>query len=200
MTDCSELLPDDERDRVRLLPDARRLPHSTGRWLAHHALRSAGSRSLCIGVGDNGEPLWPAGIVGSIAHTQELAIAAVASRGTHAGIGVDIELQDRAEPAVHPLLFTDREREIHRDRDLTLLFSAKEACYKLYRPIAGRYLDFLDVEIDDIDDRNGTLRVQPLGRQPMADLFRAVEAHFLQCEGHWIVAIVLPGSAQWATR
>lgn len=200
VTDCSDGLPDGERERVRVLPESRRHAHATGRLLAHHALRTVGATSPSIGVGSHGEPLWPTGIVGSISHTQELALAAVAPKATRAGIGVDIERIDRAEPDIHPLLFTDREREIHRDRDLTLLFSAKEACYKLYRPIAGRYLDFLDVEIDHIDDRSGTLRVHPCRWQPMTDLFRAAEAHFLRYEGHWIVAIVLPRSAHWAIR
>jgi len=200
VADRSALLPAGETERVRRLPVSRRLTHTSGRWLAHHALASIGCSCPSIGVGPQGEPDWPAGIVGSIAHTADLAIATVAPTATHVGIGVDIEQQNRAEPDTHPLLFTDREREIHRDRDLTLLFSAKEAFYKLYRPLAGRFLDFLDVEIDLVDDRTGTLRLRPIGTYPLMDILPQAQAHFLQFDGHWIVAIALPAATGWAWR
>lgn len=200
VADRSDLLPPGDKDRVFHLPTGRRLTHTTGRWLAHHALAAIGKSCPSIGAGPDGGPDWPEGVVGSIAHTRALAIAAVAPTESHIGIGVDIEQRDGAEPDTHPLLFSERERELHRDRDLTLLFSAKEACYKLYRPIAGRYLDFLDVEIDHIDDQTGTLRVRPVGVFPLMAILPQAQAHFLQFEGHWIVTIALPAVARWALR
>ena len=52
-----------------------------------------------------------------------------------------------------PKLLTGQERRNLRQIDPTLIFSAKEATYKLLYPLFGVYVDFLDVEISLIEKK-----------------------------------------------
>jgi 4'-phosphopantetheinyl transferase EntD len=87
--------PVNDGDRSRqALQQKRRTEHRMGREAAHAAivaLRGKEHAEAPIGRDRDGCPLWPAGIVGSIAHTNGLAVAAVASTATTAGLGIDVE-------------------------------------------------------------------------------------------------------------
>ncbi|MCB0358897.1 MAG: hypothetical protein KDD44_04655, partial [Bdellovibrionales bacterium] len=65
-----------------------------GRRAAHTALRRLrpSESPLPILRGDSGEPVWPDGFLGSIAHSESLAAAAVLEcREPVVGIGLDLE-------------------------------------------------------------------------------------------------------------
>ena len=88
-----------------------------------------------LGKKDDGGPLWPDGIAGSITHTEGYAAALVALAAGFAGLGIDAERAGRVTDDLWPRLFDAAEREqLSRLADAgemaALLFSAKEACHK----------------------------------------------------------------------
>src|SRR5688500_10573337 len=65
------LFPEEEKAVAGAL-ERRRREFALGRMHARRALGSLGYPDVCIGVRHDRAPLWPAGIVGSITHTQGL--------------------------------------------------------------------------------------------------------------------------------
>lgn len=98
----------------------------------------------------SGVPIWPAGIVGSLAHHDTVAAAAIAEKDTIGALGIDIEPNEPLPDGLIELVTTSRERSMY---DLRLLqqrdlFVLKEAVYKACFPLCNEILDFQDVEID----------------------------------------------------
>src|SRR5262245_21730777 len=60
------------------------------RTVARALLEQLGARSLAVVRGPARAPIWPEGIVGSLAHDAEIAIAAVGLRRDFLGIGIDV--------------------------------------------------------------------------------------------------------------
>jgi 4'-phosphopantetheinyl transferase EntD len=102
--------------------------------------------------GERGEPLWPAGVVGSLTHCDGYRGCAIARASEIASIGIDAEphaplpegvLSEIAGPEELSWL-REHKRDlpgVHWDR---LLFSAKESVYKAWFPLAKRWLGFED--------------------------------------------------------
>ncbi len=107
----------------------------------------------------SGAPVWPAGIIGSLAHDETFALAAAARRGRLVGLGVDIEPAEPLPEDVDDLILSDAERvETGGDRVAQrLVFVAKEAVYKAIHPLDGTWLDFPDIEIR-LAEKVATLR------------------------------------------
>ncbi len=136
-------------------------PAAAGDW-------SAGQGVGAVGGGAQGEPLWPAGVVGSISHSKTLAAAVVADAARCGGIGLDIEewADHAAAEAMPGLVVSVRElaylggfeREMARERLLTLVFSAKESFYKGAFGAVGRFFDFNAIELARLDLDAGSLR------------------------------------------
>lgn len=139
------------RERALLRPSAgekRRSEFCLGRWAAHEALRMLGADVDVVGRGAGGQPLWPVGITGSIAHGAGAAIALVARSHDTEGVGVDLE---RACPMPELEGYVPRPEERawletysprDRARELIALFSAKEAVFKAFYPRVGRFFGF----------------------------------------------------------
>jgi 4'-phosphopantetheinyl transferase EntD len=130
----------------------RRRDFALGRACARAALAGLGQGEAGIGTGEGGAPLWPAGMVGSITHTSGYAAALVAQAGDFSAIGVDAERVGGVTQDLWPRLFDAAEREYLMGLDeakrgtiATVIFSAKEACYKAWR-IKGA-LAFRDIHI-----------------------------------------------------
>jgi 4'-phosphopantetheinyl transferase EntD len=171
----------DELDRAPLYPEEaesvaravakRRAEYAAGRACARAALSALGHRPGPIPRdSDRGAPVWPAGFVGSITHTDGYRAAAVARTGDILTLGIDAEPHG---PLPHGVLdvvlatpdersaltdFTGKHPEIHWDR---LLFSAKETVYKAWHPFHRRMLGFTEAELlftrdpEDAGDLNG---------------------------------------------
>lgn len=113
-----------------------------------------------------GAPVLPAGVLASVSHKDELAIAiAQLDDGQGARLGVDVELFDdgsgratrRIDVSRH--ILTERELaevahidEEARRREILARFSFKEALYKALDPFVQRYVGFLEVEVRRNDD------------------------------------------------
>jgi 4'-phosphopantetheinyl transferase EntD len=134
-------------EKVRRQSGAARL---VARALAHRL----GHRNLALPTGLSRAPIWPRGLTGSLAHDDEIAVAAVALSGEFAGVGIDVEPAMPLPPDVTPSIATDTERARYSAAILNsrLLFVIKEAVYKAQFPVDGQQLDFTDVEVD-LDSR-----------------------------------------------
>ena len=136
-------------------------------------------------------PLWPRGIAGSITHSRALALALVGRRTDVAGIGVDLESEQRVtdELARRVLLKRERERAVEKDW-YTMLFAAKEAVYKAVNPLVGEYLGFADVEISASTD--GTYRAAMTRPGESKSAVEAGRGWFQRVERHWLCVFLVP--------
>jgi 4'-phosphopantetheinyl transferase EntD len=140
----------EEEIHVARAGEKRRRDFALGRTCARTALAGLGHGEAVIAKGDDGAPLWPDGITGSITHTQGYAAALVGESRNFAGIGIDAERAGGVTRDLWPRLFSRAEQAqiaVHSDPLLiaTLLFSAKEASYKAWA-LKGP-LAFRDIEI-----------------------------------------------------
>jgi 4'-phosphopantetheinyl transferase EntD len=205
-----ELFPQ-ERLALGRAVEKRRREFITARACAREALAQLGLPPSPIAAGERGEPLWPAGVVGSITHCAAFRACAVARAGELAGLGIDAEphlplpdgvLGQIARAEELPLLarLAREEPAVHWDR---LLFCAKESVYKVWFPLARCWLGFEDA----------VLSIDPAGRTFDARVLTSWPEHVLQSRsvvgarfpqvlrGRWLVrdglvlaAIALPAS------
>jgi enterobactin synthetase component D len=154
----------------------RRLSFVAGRLCAEHALRRLGMGGA-IGRGAGREPLWPAGVLGTITHTDATACALVApaARAGRAdvryGLGIDSQtiVDEAGLGAVLSVCCTPAERGPLLDgfaageRGLvgTIVFALKEAFYKAVHPTVGRFVDFDELEVRAIDLAAGVATLEP---------------------------------------
>lgn len=133
---------------------ARIAEFAAGRWCAQQALGALGVPVLPVPVGEHREPVWPAGVVGSITHSGAYRAAAVALTTALTTLGVDVEWGDSLLPAVADVALTPAERSRFTAGSslasaLQLaVFSAKESVFKAWFPRTYVWLDFADVTID----------------------------------------------------
>jgi len=157
---------------------ARRLAHVAGRLCAELALFELGCGNTGVGRGEAGEPLWPIGCVGSIAHSSDLAIAMAARTHFVSALGVDVErvVDSPTRCAIESICLTKSEvawsAVVGRSDAVasTLLFSAKEAYYKAVYPRVGRCVDYPEAEVHDVDWQSRTFVVRPVEGGTASDL------------------------------
>ena len=192
------LYPEEEPAVARAV-DKRRREYTTGRYCARRALATLGLPLVAIPPGPNRSPAWPPGIVGSITHCAGYRAAAVAHDRDLAGLGIDAEphgplpegvLAAVALPAEQARLaeLAREAPDVHWDR---LLFSAKESVYKVWYPLARRWLGFEEAELD-LGPGGFTARLlvpgPDVGGAPLASL----DGRWLVREGLVVTAIALP--------
>jgi 4'-phosphopantetheinyl transferase EntD len=119
------------------------------RIVARQLLSRFGQAPHAIPRSTGGKPVWPDGIVGSMAHDSNVAIAAVAAQKDFLSIGIDVEPAEPLAPDLLDIVATAKERETIQDDPCggRLLFAVKEAIYKAVYPLDGVFLDHHDVEV-----------------------------------------------------
>lgn len=131
-----------------------------GRAAAVSAMNQLDIPRTAILRGEKGEPLWPDGVVGSISHSADFAVAVVGNSNCFGGLGIDIQ---RVEPKKEPRLF----KKILTAKELYLLdltkaegiiealklFSIKEAIYKAFDPLVEKQLGFMDIALSKSPDQ-----------------------------------------------
>jgi 4'-phosphopantetheinyl transferase EntD len=162
------LFPEEEA-LVARATETRRQEFATGRECAREALSALGLGKAPILRGYQGAPQWPDGIVGSITHCPGYCAAAVARAGDLAALGLHAEPGTALPGGVLELVSQPAERARLRDLSAAspgiswdrLLFCAKEAVYKAWFPLTGRWLGFADADIT-IDAADGTFSARLL--------------------------------------
>lgn len=139
--------------------DKRRRDFSLGRFCAHAALAQLGGDDGAIAPDKSGAPLWPDGFCGSITHTAGYAAAMVARRADFLSLGLDAERVGGVTQKLWPKLFDAEEGALLAAlspelqlRVATILFSAKEACFKAWSPLGATAQSFRDIHIALRDD------------------------------------------------
>jgi len=144
-------------EEVRILsPRAcgrKRVEFALGRAAAHFALKQIGFENPPpVLRGQEGEPIWPDGIAGSITHCHPWSVAVAVKCSNRLAIGVDLETVEGIQGTdISDLICGEAELNWVRGGDfqerLTMIFSAKEAIYKAFYPLCRRYIDFKEVEL-----------------------------------------------------
>jgi phosphopantetheine--protein transferase-like protein len=180
------LFPDEEAIVQNSVPKRRR-EFALGRACARQALENMGHPDWVIGRSTNGAPVWPDGIAGSITHTDGYAAALLGSTQHWSGIGIDAERIGRVTRNLWPRLFDTQERdylaaleEAPQAVAATLLFSAKEACFKAWGGM-------------------GPLMFQEIHVTPQGEGFAAIRAGG-NLEGRYAIEGELLVTATWIRR
>lgn len=143
--------------------------YSTGRYLSRRLLQAAGFDGFDLLPGDEREPCWPAGVVGSISHTDSWCLAAISTAARYRNIGVDLEQLQPMDNATRELVLTPQERvEVENlpalaatKQDVSsdsvyamkssawpsILFSIKESLFKCSYPLDRQWIDFHQVSV-----------------------------------------------------
>ncbi|WP_395365323.1 4'-phosphopantetheinyl transferase [Streptomyces sp. YH02] len=152
--------------------DARWTEFATARMCARRALLGLGAVPGPLLRGSRGEPLWPAGVVGSITHRAGYCAAVVGPAGATVALGIDAEPAVALRPGVLRRIALPGERArlavLPSAPGLpwdTLLFCVKEAAYKAWYPLARVPLGFHSAEVR-FDPEHSTVTVRPVPPRP----------------------------------
>jgi 4'-phosphopantetheinyl transferase EntD len=147
--DALALLPSEAVAFARSVEKVKRASGAV-RIVARALLVRLGEAPRAITKSASGAPAWPAGVIGSLAHDDRVAIAALAKRGAVTAIGVDVEPAQALTADLLPIVATPRElAELRGDGvRARALFAIKEAVYKAVNPLDGMFLEHHDVEVD----------------------------------------------------
>ena len=120
------------------------------RTVARELMMRLGCEPQAIPKSASGAPIWPAGLVGSLAHDAQVAVAAMARRDDFASLGIDIEPAEPLDTDLLNLIATADERKRIAEDPLRgrELFAIKEAVYKAVYPLDGTFLEHHDVEVN----------------------------------------------------
>ena len=146
----------------------RKLEFEDGRHVAKIALRMHDCDEDIL-PGEDRNPIWPAGFVGSISHSENFAWAVAGPINEFRGIGIDTEpLAD--EITAHHLrveIGDDSEWSLGEEAGLnpletfTTIFSAKESLYKCMYPLNPVFFGFHDARVVEFGSKTLKLRLQP---------------------------------------
>jgi len=151
------LLPD-EQQAVTTRDLSGRRASGAARHLARGLLAGLGYPATAIGRERSGQPVWPRGIVGSLAHDDTMAVVAVASSSVAPSLGIDVEpslpLPDDALSIV--ITADDDVGAVGHALAGRIAFAAKEAIYKATHPLDGIILNHDDIAINLIASHGRT--------------------------------------------
>ncbi len=149
------LFPEEEVHVQRAVP-RRRDEFSAGRWCARQALAELGVAPAPIPVGAWRNPLWPAGMTGSISHTIGACAAVAAPCTTWKALGIDLLDRSGAESLpvdAHHLITHAGDGHVPSAAlpswapPLALTFSVKESVIKALSPSLQRFVDFPEIRL-----------------------------------------------------
>ncbi|WP_340163211.1 4'-phosphopantetheinyl transferase family protein [Mesorhizobium sp. NZP2298] len=155
--DETHLSPEEARSIPARRPAMRRAS-GAARWIAHRLLADIGIKNVAIPRAPSGAPVWPDGTIGSLAHDDDMAVAAVARIGQIVSLGIDVEPALPLPDDIFALVATGADRMGSAGQRLAgrLLFAAKEAVYKAVYPLDHQVLGYEDIAVDLKADRATT--------------------------------------------
>jgi 4'-phosphopantetheinyl transferase EntD len=144
-----------EQEVIAKAVDKRRREFTSVRACARRALAQLGQPPAPLIPGERGAPGWPDGITGSMTHCDGYRAAVLARTTDLTSIGLDAEPNLPLPNGVERTIALPAERDhvaglassqpgVCWDR---LLFCAKEAVYKAWFPVTGKWLGFEQAEI-----------------------------------------------------
>lgn len=186
-----------EENVIASAGEKRRREFTAGRLCAREALAKLGFGEVPVGTGANRQPLWPPGVVGSITHCPGYVAAAAAWASDMVALGIDAERHQPLSSGVEQAVCTSGELAWCEARPPsaihwpTVIFSAKEAIYKCWFPLAGTWLGFHDAELS-LSPSNGTFTARILAGGPAALAERQpLEGRFVVARAFVVTAIAV---------
>ena len=171
-----------EQDLVSHAVDRRKADFGDSRWCAHQAMADLADDEPIL-RGERGMPEFPDGVTGSLTHTEGYRAALVGRTSRWRSLGIDAEPASALPEGVFNAIARPEEqrrlRRLARHEGIEhldkVLFSAKETTYKTWFPLARRFLDFDEADID----------IRPDGTFTSYLLVRPVPVPFI--EGYWTI-------------
>ena len=153
----------------------RRSDYLAGRICAERLLTSlgVGAAARDVRIGRYREPVWPEGVVASIAHSSRLAACIGTTDPDVGGVGIDLEQEmpiGVANDIRNQIVDAQEDVVIRKNFDsysqgLTVVFSAKETIYKAVHRFVERFLEFTAVKLLEVERNSMLFSV----REPLAD-------------------------------
>lgn len=171
----------------------RKAEYLAGRVCAKHVLATLSIDNFELHSGTDRAPIWPENIIGSITHTQGVAMAMACQHTDVAGIGIDIEQLMSAEqelelqkqilhPDEYPLFRQLAEQLSH---PLTVIFSAKESIFKALYPSVKQFFGFEAAQLIAFNKQQLQFKItQTLSEQVPQDTCLTV---FYQCNNEQVL-------------
>lgn len=157
---------------------------AAGRSAARMAMAGLGHPPQPIPTAPDRAPIWPAGLTGSITHSDRLCLAIIGRSTQWAGLGIDTEPAEPLDPALWPIILRPEEGLPAPDpATAKLIFSAKEAVYKAQYPISKRLFGFdaLTVDLGDM-----TFRARFATAMPPFDQGHEIVGKYCEIDGQII--------------
>lgn len=134
--------------------EKRRTEFLAGRLCAAYALRQLG-RPEVVGRRDRA-PVWPAGVTGSITHTDQRAFAVASASGGSLGVDCEPLMSVALARDIFSMVISKEEDSLRPSymssaAFITIAFSAKEAFYKAISSSIDRVLEFHEVTLISIE-------------------------------------------------
>jgi enterobactin synthetase component D len=195
--DPKELWPVEREVVVNAIPRRQR-EFAAGRAAARDAMAQLGLPPQAIPSAPDRSPVWPEGLVGSIAHDRNVCIAIAGRRDQVGALGIDIEEDLEIDTTLWRAICTPQELasisalpKSEQRRCVTRLFCAKEAYFKWQHPQTGQMLDFCDVQILFSSNQTGFSTVPALSENTSFPTC-AREGRLLICGGMVLAWLIGP--------
>ena len=179
---------------------------AAGRAAAREAMARIGWAAQAVPSAPDRSPVWPKGLVGSIAHSNRVCVAMAGRSNQVHAIGIDVEEdvamhEDHWETICTPseLAVISTLPSTERGRWVTRIFCIKEAFYKWQYPQTRRMLAFLDVQVTLSQDRSAfsVTSVEPSNAPLPTCIF---EGSLMTVNGLALAWVVGPPSATMENR
>lgn len=138
----------------------------TGRICARRALKNLKIDNFPVLFNEHKLPLFPSTVKGSIAHTNSYCAVVLGLNLKYKSIGIDIEHVSKMKSRYfntlctnEELLFLKKYSEQEQMEKATILFSAKEAFYKLQFQITQKMLFFKDICCSILNDNTFSIKL-----------------------------------------
>lgn len=162
----SHSLYEEERGLITKAPSKRINEFSTGRYGIRQLLKYYGINHFPIKRDQNGMPIFPGGIIGSISHSDKKCFVAMSTDNEYRSIGIDIEEYSKLDLNLcryflhkNEIELVNKQIGVYQQIIAATLFSVKEAFYKMQYSISKSYLDFLDAQVSFIEAGSLQFRV-----------------------------------------
>ena len=191
--DYTNELSNAERVYACSVSKVRREQYSSGRRAAQLGLNCLSITEVPILL-DERKPNWPASIVGSISHTQDLAVALVGFKQDFQGVGIDILSKFAVTDKVRDRVLLEQERKFVFEREnedwQTKLFCAKEAIYKACNPETSEFLGFKDVRVQ-VETSGLEFQAESMSRKLSTTLITCGRGYVINLNKHWVAIFLI---------
>lgn len=179
--------------------NSRKKEFVAGRLCAFRAAEKLSLSLTSLKVGKNREPLWPSDIVGSISHTKRMAISVIDSSQSSRALGIDIEeiITQEKSATIEKMVATKKDLAFlklfsQKREAYTVLFSAKEALYKLLYPLCQEFFGFQEAELKALDMDRGEFLLRLNSENPkLKEFLGNYRGKFFSIDGQIISVIRL---------